>query len=132
MFTKTITPRFSETDALGHINNTVFSVWFEEGREPVFRIFNPDLSLGRWNLILARVEVDFVAQTHYGKPVEVRTWIERIGGASFVVAQEAWQAGACVARGKAVQVFFNYDTQKSEPLPVAYRTALEAHLQGGE
>jgi acyl-CoA thioester hydrolase len=128
MFTMTIVPRFYETDALGHINNNVISRWFETAREPVFRIFNPDLALKEWNLILARVEVDFVAQTHYGEGVEVRSWIERIGNASFVVAQEAWQHDVCVARGKAVQVFFNYETQKSEPMPEVYRRALEVHL----
>ncbi|NCU33617.1 MAG: acyl-CoA thioesterase, partial [Candidatus Moranbacteria bacterium] len=29
MLTKEITPRFSETDALGHINNNTYGVWFE-------------------------------------------------------------------------------------------------------
>lgn len=129
MFSLTVVPRFYETDALGHINNTVLSNWFEAAREPVFRLFNPTLSLHEWNLILARVEIDYVAQTHYGREVDIRTWIERIGNASFVVAQEAWQDGRCVARGKAVQVYFNYATQKSEPLPPALRAALERHLQ---
>lgn len=129
MFSMTLTPRFYETDALGHINNTVISGWFESGREPVFRLFNPGLELGQWNLILARVEVDYVAQTHYGKAVELRTWVGRIGNSSFVVEQEAWQEGVCVARGKAVQVFFNYDTQKSETIPAHYRALLEQHQQ---
>lgn len=128
MFSMTVTPRFYETDALGHINNTVLSNWFEAAREPVFRVFNPTLSLTEWNLILARVEIDYVAQTHYGKEVEVRSWIGRIGNSSFVVEQEAWQEGVCVARGKAVQVFFNYATQKSEAIPAAYRAQLEPHL----
>jgi acyl-CoA thioester hydrolase len=129
MFSMNVVPRFYETDALGHINNTVISGWFESAREPVFRIFNPGLNLGKWNLILARVEIDYVAQTHYGKPVEVLTWIEKIGNASFVVTQEAWQERVCVARGKAVQVYFNYVTQQSEPLPVEFRSVLERHLK---
>ncbi|MDF3031970.1 MAG: thioesterase [Moraxellaceae bacterium] len=128
MFTMTVVPRFYETDALGHINNTVLSSWFETGREPVFRIFNAALNLKEWNLILARVAIDYVAQTHYGRSVEVRTWIEKIGNSSFVVAQEAWQEGVCVARGQAVQVYFNYATQKSEPIPAEFRRELERHL----
>lgn len=128
MFTMTVLPRFYETDALGHINNTVISGWFETAREPVFRIFNPQLALGEWNLILARVEIDYVAQTHYGKEVLLKTGIEKIGNASFVVTQEAWQGKTCVARGKAVQVYFNYQTQKSEPLPPEFRRELEKHL----
>jgi hypothetical protein len=39
-----------------------------------------------------------------------------------------WQNDVCVARGKAVQVYFNYETQKSEPLPIAIRAELEKHM----
>ena len=51
MFTYTIQPRFSETDGMGHINNTVPPVWFEEARIGVFTIFNPSLTPFQWNLI---------------------------------------------------------------------------------
>ena len=43
MWQEVITPRFSDTDALGHINNTVFAVWFEGARRDVFKIFTPEL-----------------------------------------------------------------------------------------
>ncbi len=128
MFRMTVTPRFYETDALGHINNTVMSGWFEASREPVFRLFNPELNLDKWNLILAKVEVDYVAQTHYGHDVLLLTGIEKIGNSSFVVAQEAWQNDRLVAKGRAVQVAFNYATQKSELLTPELRAALEQHL----
>ena len=36
MFTKTITPRFNDTDALEHINNASFVSWFEDARRPIF------------------------------------------------------------------------------------------------
>ena len=32
MFELTVTPRFYETDAFGHVNNTVVTGWFETGR----------------------------------------------------------------------------------------------------
>lgn len=126
MFTLTITPRFYETDAFGHINNTVISGWFESAREPIFRIFSPNLDIDQMSLILARVEIDFVAQTHYGQPVDIRTGIERIGRSSFVVAQEVWQQGICTARGKAVQVYFDFKTQQSDTLPEHIRQQLAA------
>jgi acyl-CoA thioester hydrolase len=126
MFVSAITPRFYETDALGHINNTVVSCWFETAREPMFRIFNPTLSMNEWNLIIARVEIDYVAQIHYGYDVEIQTGIGRIGNSSFDVEQKAFQNGVLVAKGKVVQVYFNYETQKPESIPDVYRTALKA------
>ena len=128
MFKTTVAPRFYETDAFGHINNTVVAGWFETAREPLFRLFCPDMDIRNMNLILARIEVDFVAQIYYGNEVTLLTGIEKIGNASFVVHHEAWQQQACVARGKAVQVYFNHASQKSEPLPAQLRRELEKLL----
>lgn len=62
MFTTTVMPRFFETDAFGHVNNTVVGGWFETAREPIFRIFSPDMDIRQLSLILARTEVDFTTQ----------------------------------------------------------------------
>lgn len=124
MFSLTLSPRFYETDAFGHINNTVINGWFETAREPIFKIFNPSLEIKSLPLILARTEVDFIAQTYYGSPVEVKTGIERVGNSSFVVYHEAWQNGICIAKGKAVQVYFDFTEQKSGPIPDKERAEL--------
>ena len=75
MFSMTVEPRFSETDALGHINNTVLPVWFEQARTPIFKIFTPSLAIDQWELILAKIDVSFLKQIFYGIDVEVRTFI---------------------------------------------------------
>ncbi len=129
MYELTVTPRFYETDAFGHVNNTVVTGWFETGRSPLFQLF----AAGQQNpaelpLILARVEVDFVGQIYYGSDVLIRTGIERIGNSSFVVAQQAWQNDKLVARGKAVQVYFEHDKQASSPIPERFRAELERNL----
>lgn len=132
MFSTTITPRFYETDAFGHINNIVVAGWFESGREDIFRVFTPELDPKKLPLILARIEVDFVAQTYYGKPVEINTWLSTLGNSSFVVKQEVVQEGKVVAKGRAVQVYFDHAVQKSERLPDVYRSVLEKHVRADE
>lgn len=128
MFSTRVSPRFYETDAFGHVNNTVVTGWFETAREPIFRIFTPEMDIKALTLILARIEVDFVAQIHYGHEVELRTGIEKIGTKSFTVWHEAWQQGVLAARGRAVQVYFDFATQQSGPLPEQQRAALAQHL----
>ncbi|WP_019677480.1 acyl-CoA thioesterase [Arsukibacterium perlucidum] len=128
MFSEVIQPRFSETDALGHINNTVFAVWFEGARTAVFRIFTPELNLKQWPLIIARVTIDYHAQTQYGEPVEIRTFIGRLGSSSFDVYQEAWQNGVKCASGTTVMVQFDYQQQQAVPLTTEQKTTLAAHL----
>ncbi|QSX30041.1 MULTISPECIES: acyl-CoA thioesterase [Shewanella] len=127
-FELSIQPRFNETDGLGHINNTVIPVWFEAAREPVFAIFNPELDLKHWNLIVAGFSVAFSAPTYYGKTVEVVTQISRIGSSSFEVFQRAFQAGVQTAEAKTTLVHYDYGNEKSQPIPADIRSQLEAYL----
>ena len=113
MLTETFKIRFYETDALRHVNNTVVPQWFETAREPVFKVFTPELDLANWPLILASFTVDFVAQIHYGHDVTVTTGIERIGNSSFVVYQELHQQNTLVAKGSTTVVHFDYQTRRS-------------------
>ncbi|GHF77087.1 acyl-CoA thioesterase [Thalassotalea marina] len=116
-FTDTFKPRFSDTDGLGHINNTMVPVWFEGARDEIFKWFTPDLDLTKWRLILAKIDVSFIAQMYYEYEMEVRTYIGRIGGSSFDVYQEIWQRDSLVASGTAVMVHFDYQAQKAVKIP---------------
>jgi acyl-CoA thioester hydrolase len=128
MFELTLVPRFYETDAFGHINNTTVAGWFETGRAPVFQLFSTGQNAASLPLILARIEIDFVAQLYYGADVLVRTGIGQIGNSSFTVLQQAWQNGTLAARGRAVQVYFDHQTQASQPLTATLREQLAVHL----
>ncbi|WP_406828645.1 acyl-CoA thioesterase [Microbulbifer sp. ARAS458-1] len=128
MFTYQIEPRFSETDALGHINNTVVPVWFEQGRTPIFQLFNPDLNLNQWNLILKKMDVDFVAQIYLYSPVEIRTSLSAVGNTSMTIHQEVWQKGKLVAKGDCVMVHFDYAQQGKAPIPQEVREKLLQHV----
>ena len=127
MFSLEIEPRFSDTDALGHISNTSLPVWFEQGRTPIFRMFHPSLEVGTWPLIIARLEVDLMAQSYWHMPVEIRTGVGKIGNTSFHVIQEAWQNGKQIACGKCVLIHFDYEQEKSLPIPSEVRSKLEEH-----
>ncbi|NQZ80916.1 MAG: acyl-CoA thioesterase [Colwellia sp.] len=127
MFSEVIATRFSDTDGLGHINNTMVPVWFEGARDPVFKWFMPDLDLTQWNLILAKIDVEFHAQMYYGEKMEIRTYIGRIGGSSFDVYQELWQNGSRCASGTAVMVYFDYQTNKSLKIPEEIKVTMQEH-----
>ncbi|MDX1803673.1 MAG: thioesterase family protein [Alcanivorax sp.] len=128
MWTTELRPRFSETDALGHINNTVLPVWFMEAREPVLRLFSPTLGReGDDALAVVRMEVDFHAETLFGSPVTITTAIGELGNRSFQVIQEAWQNDTLTARGVATLVSFNTRERCSQPLTQTLRTQLADH-----
>ena len=128
MFTEVIKPRFAETDAHGHINNAALPVWFEQCRTPIFEIFVPSLSPKEWNLILAKVEVEYTGELFYGSEVHVKTCIKAIGNSSLKVYQEAWQNDQLCAKGLATMVHFDHQNKKSEPIPEPIRVQLQSHL----
>jgi acyl-CoA thioester hydrolase len=128
MYEKVIDPRVSETDGAGHINNTVIPVWFESGRDEIFKLFTPDLSFDHWKMVIIHFNVDFVQQLFYGKPVLVKTWVKEIGNTSLKVYEEIHQEGRLCAKGSAVYVNFNFSTQKPERIPDEIREKLKEHL----
>lgn len=127
MYSMIVSPKFGDIDGLGHVNNTVMPQWFEHARNQIYGYFNPEFSFKTWNLILARYEIDFVSQLFYGKDVEIRTWVSRIGKSSFEVYQEAWQNDKLCTKGNTVLVHFDFKTQKSAQIPTDIREHLKAH-----
>ncbi|MBQ0759071.1 MAG: acyl-CoA thioesterase [Zhongshania sp.] len=121
----TMEPRFCETDALGHINNTVVPMWFETARGAVFELFNPGQDLKKWNVILRKMDVDFIAQIYHGQAVEIRTRIGHIGSSSFTCEHEAWQRDELVAKGSAVMIYFDFAQQCKQEITGALRAELE-------
>jgi acyl-CoA thioester hydrolase len=128
MFSEEYTVRFYETDALGHVGNTVLVGWFEAARMPIFKLFVPDLALQNWPLILANYNVDFTQQIYLQNPVHIKTWISRIGGSSFEVYQECWQCDELKAKGTTTLVHFDYALKKSKVIPDGIRKALQTHI----
>ncbi|MCC4833251.1 acyl-CoA thioesterase [Shewanella sp. 10N.7] len=125
-FSLNLTPRFCETDALGHINNTVIPVWFEAARDPVFDIVNPGQDLSKWNMIIAGFNIVFNAPTFYGAEVTVKTYISRVGNSSFEIAQSCWQNGRQTAEAKTTMVHYNYQAEKSQPMSDEVKAQLAA------
>ena len=130
MWTTTVTPRVGDTDFLGHINNIVPAQWFELGRNPLFRLFNADISQssGAWPLIMAHTDYDFVAQLFFQHEVEIRTFVSKIGTKSFTISHEAWQQGQLCVKGTAVIVYYDFKAKQSLAIPDDVRAKLEEHL----
>ena len=108
--------RFRDCDALGHVNNAVYSTYLEEARIGVLG----DLS----SFILARVEIDFRAELRMGEEIEVRTLCSRIGTKSFDLEHVVSADGRVVAEAKSVLVGYDYELGVSVPVPPELRRLL--------
>ena len=130
MFTLTVTPRFGDMDVLGHINNTAPALWFEQARNPFFKIFSPDLIITHetWPLIMAHTDYDFVDQLFFRYVIEIRSMVSRIGTKSFTVYHEAWQNGKLCVKGNAVIVYYDFIAKQSIPIPEDIKQILAEHM----
>lgn len=128
MFETIIHPRVSETDAVGHINNTVIPIWFEAARSDLFAVFGPPDDFSRWRMIVAGFTVNFERELTYPAPVTARVWIERIGTSSLTLHEELHQHGARCAVSSTHYVNVNPDTKRPERVSDEIRLALEPHM----
>jgi len=108
--------RFRDCDAMGHVNNAVYSTYLEESRIGVLG--------GLVDFILARVEIDFRAELRAGEQVEVRTRCPRVGTKSFELEHVISADGRVVAEATSVLVSYDYGRGESVPVPDGLRDRL--------
>lgn len=123
--------RFSDLDALGHVNNAKYLTYLEESRVAWFRDVAgmPDNSLD-WQVILARIEIDFLRSAMLGDKVTVHTRCAKIGTKSLVLESliTAGRNGETfpAAWYRATLVWFDYQTQATIPVPPHFRDLVNA------
>ena len=131
MFVETIQPRFSETNAAGHIGFTALPVWFEKALDSVYRLFTPQLEPKDWRLIVVKFEMECLAEVNHVDNVVIETTVAKVGNSSFVLSQTLEQAGTLAARAQTTLVHFDYAAKKAETIDDPIRATLEAHLSAG-
>ncbi|KQU11000.1 thioesterase [Bacillus sp. Leaf13] len=122
--------RFSETDALGHINNTSYFIYLEEARMKFFETLGLATNVEKWNFLLASTKCDFISQGYFNQLLTIRTYLTKVGTKSCEMVHDIYcsQTGEAIAKGSAVLVCFNFTEQKSEPIPVMIKDTLISHL----
>ena len=108
--------RFRDCDAMGHVNNAVYSTYLEQARIEIMG--------GLGEMILARVEIDFRSELRAGEDVEVRSRCSRLGTKSFELEHQLWADGRLVADAKSVLVGYDYEAGASVPLSEKQRRKL--------
>ena len=110
------TVRFRDCDAMGHVNNAVYSTYLEQARIGILGDLEP--------FILARVEIDFRAELRSGDDVEIRSRCSHVGTKSFRLDHEIWSGDRLAAEAKSVLVGYDYTAGRSVPLPDEIRRRL--------
>jgi acyl-CoA thioester hydrolase len=123
--------RFSDIDAMGHVNNAVYLNYLEQARISFFRAI-----LGRpWDwessgIIVGRNAIDYLSPVRLNDNLIIRTYPVRIGAKSFTVHYDLVRilegTEELCAKAESVLVCFDYHQQKTIEVPQIWRTYLSS------
>jgi len=127
------TIRYNDQDTLGHVNNAVYSTFFEAGRTAFIKPMLDDIAdiTTTLDFVLARITIDFHKELNYPGSVDIGSCVRRLGTKSMVFTNGVFKAGTdeCVATCDAVLVFFDLATRSSVEPPARLRAILEAGMR---
>lgn len=122
-----MTVRFSDQDAMGHVNNAVYAQWFEAPRVLLLDPFldtNSSLST-----VLAKITIDYLHETSFPGEVDVGGRLLSIGRRSLRSGFAVFRDSRCLATAECVNVFFDTETRRSTDPPAEVRAAIEKTLE---
>ena len=131
-FKTTQTVRFSDTDAMGHANNSHFFNYLEEGRVAYFQSLYADCNLKKateiFPFILADIQCTFKAPLYAADTIDVWLGVTEIKNSSFVIEYDIIETAknTLVAIARSVQVCFDYE--KGKPMPIPQNLRERFHL----
>lgn len=119
-----VSPR--DLDGFGHVNNAVYLTYMENGRVAYLREVLGVRRLEEVRNVMASTTIEFRAPASFGDVLEVGVRCERVGNRSFdlryaVVRED----GAELVLATSVQVMFDFESQRSMPVPAAWRSSLQ-------
>lgn len=120
--------RFSDLDAMRHVNNATFIQYLESARLGFWLHVTGREGLGALDMILARTEIDYRSPAHFGEKVRVGVrcaWLRRSSFGLELRVEEP-TSGRLLAEAKKVCVHYDFEAQRSLPLPPAMRAQLRA------
>lgn len=108
--------RFCDTDALGHVNNVAITAYYETGRSGIMHAIG---TLGGKDVssVIARIEVDYLAEMHWPGKIVIGSRIVAMGRSSVTLEQALFQNGRCTGRSRSVIV--TIDNHARAPMPLS-------------
>lgn len=112
--------RYGDCDPQGHVNNAVFTTFLETGRCDLFAAVRSADAPADAIFVIARLELDYVAEIFWPGRVEIGTATAKLGNSSVHIEQAVFQGEKLVARAKSVLVHLSAE-RRPAPLSEAQR-----------
>ena len=124
-----ITTRWSDNDAYGHVNNTVYYQWFDSAVNALLVGAGLlDIANGDPIGLVVETGCTYFAPLSFPGDVEVGIAVDRLGGSSVSYRLGVFAAGADspAAQGHFTHVYVGRDSRRPVTLPDGWRVTLAA------
>lgn len=120
--------RFRDTDAMGHVNNSVYLSYLEYARMEYVRKLFKILDFAEISFILGRVEIEYLSPVLLADELAVGIRCSEIRGASFdfEYALRAGDPKRLAVVAKTTQVMYDYKTKKTLRIREDFRQKITA------
>lgn len=134
---RTVEVRFSDTDAMGHVNNASYLTYAEIARGAYYEAATGEqLHLGvhgaEEGMILAEIRMTYRSAAFFGETITIETRVERIGRTSFTMVhrltapESRYGPARLIAIADSVLVSYDYSAELPIPVPLPLIEAMEA------
>lgn len=117
---------------MGHLNNVAYAALFEDARvrmnQELGRVSRGKMAEGTFRAVVARNEINYLAEGSFPEDVDIGIGIGRIGNRSFEMLSAAFQSGQCIATCDTTIVMTDL---KGENLPADFVDRLKKVLVTG-
>lgn len=115
--------RFSDTDMLGHVNNSSYNQYFDIGRlECLNRTFGDLTDWQGKTLVVVHIETDYLKPVFLDTRISVKTRIAEVGNRSLKMLQEIVnENGDVMVKSMSIMSAFDVKTNESFTIPDEWR-----------
>lgn len=120
--------RFSDIDPFQHVNNVAQQMYFDLGKTEYYRIVlgGGEALFGKLRIVTASTATSYLGQVRMYDTVRVTTTCERVGNKSLTLFQQMKVGDEVRSESRSVMVVFDFETQRSEPVPDDWRQRMLA------
>jgi len=109
--------RFMDLDPNNHVNNAIYSSYFETSRVMLTKDSSYGITPEGLSWVLARLDIHFRAELHWPNTIELGTGIAKVGRTSLTFAQVVFCEGKCIASANATTVMIGLDSRQPTAIP---------------
>ena len=125
-FSTSLSPRYRDIDANGHVNHAVYATYMEEARTHYWQhVVGGCLSDA--GVAIVSLEIDYHSELSLGDHVAIEMGVGQLGESSIPQYYRLSTEDTVAALGQAVMVAFDRDSRTSRPIPSDWKEAIREH-----